>query len=331
MQTKYGFTLMTVSEFEKWIKTVSVSRSITLLQVHHTWSPSFAQFNGSNHFTLQQNMKSYHVNSCGYADIAQNFTVFPDGTIMTGRSLNLNPAGIYGANTNGICVEHLGNFDKGGDVMPAVMKNAIVRIYAAMANRFKINPETGIRYHGWYTASGTYLGTYNLSRSCKTCPGTNWFGGNSRASYDANFKPLIKQAMSGNYEGVDEEVVENIKVFNCANKKTYTMPAIKKNGENYVRLRSIAGAFDCVVGYDAKKDLPSFDSMPVNEAKIVINGKTKDVESVYRQSCENFIKIRDILTGVFGIPHDAILWDQDTKTITIKGMVKLEYTPEDES
>lgn len=328
MQTKYGFTLMTIDEFETWIKNLKVTRTIKYLQVHHTWSPSYAQFNGSNHFTLQKNMKNYHVNSAGYVDIAQQLSVFPDGKIMTGRSFNIDPAGARGMNQNGICVENVGNFDRGGDTMTAAQRNTIVRLYAAMCKRFGVSPETGIRYHGWYTAGGTYLGTYISSRSAKTCPGTNFFGGNTRAAYDKNLKPLIIQAMNGTYEGMDEEVVENINVFNCANKKTYTMPAIKKNGENYVRLRSIAGAFDCLVGYDAKKDLPSFDSMPVKEAKIVINGETKDVDSVYRQSDENFIKIRDILTGVFGIPKDAILWDGETRTITVKGKVEFKYTEE---
>lgn len=328
MQTKYGFTLMTIDEFETWIKNLKVTRTIKYLQVHHTWSPSYAQFNGSNHFTLQQNMKNYHVNSAGYVDIAQQLSVFPDGKIATGRSFNIDPAGARGMNQNGICVENIGNFDRGGDTMTAAQKNTIVRLYAAMCKRFNVSPETGIRYHCWFTDSGSYLGTYVAGRSAKTCPGSAFFGGNTRAAYDKNLKPLIIQAMNGTYEGMDEEVVENINVFNCANKKTYTMPAIKKNGENYVRLRSIASAFDCLVGYDAKKDLPSFDSMPVKEAKIVINGETKDVDSVYRQSDENFIKIRDILTGVFGIPKDAILWDGDTRTITIKGKVEFKYTEE---
>lgn len=231
MQTKHGFTLMTIDEFEKWIKTVSVSRTVNVLQVHHTWSPSYAQFTGSNHFSLQQNMKNYHVNSAGYADIAQHFTTFPDGTIMTGRSLNREAAAAVGMNQTGIAVENLGNFDRGGDTMTAAQKNTIVRMHAAMCRRFGISPETGVRYHSWHTSSGSYLGTYVAGRSAKTCPGTNFFGGNTRAAYDKNLKPLIKQAMNGTYEGMDEEVVENINVFNCANKKTYTMPAIKKNGE----------------------------------------------------------------------------------------------------
>lgn len=324
MQTKYGFTLMTVTEFERWIKTVSVSRSITILQVHHTWSPNFGQFTGSNHFTLQQNMKSYHVGTCNYADIAQNFTVFPDGTIMTGRNINLAPAGCVGANTNGICVEHLGNFDRGGDTMPPAMKNAIVRIYAAMANRFKIDPEIGVRYHAWYTASGTYLGTYIAGRSSKTCPGTNWFGGNSRASYDINFKPLIKKAMSGNYVEEDEEVVKPIKVTNAANNKTITVSAIAKDngGTNYIKLRDLE-QFGAKVGYE--NGVPTINVAPELDTKLIINGEALDAKAVFNGNT-NYLSVRQLLE-YFGVPHDAIKWDSASRTIVVEGSLNTKYTP----
>ena len=41
MKTQYGFTLMTISEFEKWIVQQKVTRKITVIQEHHTWSPSY--------------------------------------------------------------------------------------------------------------------------------------------------------------------------------------------------------------------------------------------------------------------------------------------------
>ena len=58
--------------------------------------------NGSNHAALQSGMKSYYVKSRGFSDIAQHFTIFPDGKIMTGRSLDRAAAGIIGCNTGGI-------------------------------------------------------------------------------------------------------------------------------------------------------------------------------------------------------------------------------------
>ena len=204
MKTQSGFTLMTVGEFENWIAAQHVTRNIQLIQEHHTWSPAYAQFNGSNHFSLQSGMKSYHL-SIGYSDIAQNLTIFPDGQIMTGRSLNVAPAGCVGANSNGICIENIGNFDVGGDTMAEAQKTAIVRATAALLKKFGLNPETGVTYHGWWTASGQSLGTYIAGRSCKTCPGTAFFGGNTRASYDLNLKPLIQAAMNGTYQSQEDD------------------------------------------------------------------------------------------------------------------------------
>ena len=199
MKTQYGFTLMTIGEFEAWLTQQKVTRRITVIQEHHTWSPCYKQFNGSNHLQLQKNMRDYHVNNADYADIAQNFTVFPDGMICTGRSMNVAPAGCRGANANGICIENLGNFDVGGDKMNTAQKDTIVRMAAALLKKFKLSPETGITYHAWWTDSGSPLGTYVAGRSCKTCPGTAFFGGNTRASYDKNLKPLIVKAMNGTY------------------------------------------------------------------------------------------------------------------------------------
>lgn len=204
MKTQSGFTLMTVGEFESWIAAQHVTRNIQLIQEHHTWSPAYAQFNGSNHFSLQSGMKSYHL-SIGYSDIAQNLTIFPDGQIMTGRSLNVAPAGCVGANSNGICIENIGNFDVGGDTMTEAQKTAIVRATAALLKKFGLNPETGVTYHGWWTENGQSLGTYIAGRSCKTCPGTAFFGGNTRASYDLNLKPLIQAAMNGTYQSQEDD------------------------------------------------------------------------------------------------------------------------------
>lgn len=92
MQTKFGFTLMDISEFVGYISNLKVARTIVTLQQHHTFSPNYSLFKGNNHFDLQSGMKNYHVNTNGWADIGQHFTIFPDGTIMTGRNMELSPA-----------------------------------------------------------------------------------------------------------------------------------------------------------------------------------------------------------------------------------------------
>ena len=332
MQSKYGFTLMTIDEFESWIKSQSVSRTIRLIQLHHTWSPAYKDFKG-DHFATQKGMKDYHVNGAGYADIAQQFTTFPDGKICTGRPMNKAPAGIYGANTNGICIENVGDFDAGGDTMTAEQKDTIIRMVAALLKKFGLNASTGVTMHAWWTDDGTSLGDYVPSRSCKTCPGTHFMNltnGNTKAVYNASIKPLIEAAMNGTYTKEDDEVVEKIKIFNLANKKTYDVDAIQKDGTNYVKLRDLASAFNCLVSYDEAKDLPAFDNMPVNDVNITMNNDTAILRGVFRQNGTNYIAIRDVLENIFGVPHDDILWDEATKTITVKGRLAFQYFPENE-
>lgn len=185
--------LMTVEEFKTYIAGYKFTRKIKKVQLHHTYSPSYKNFNGSNHQKLQQGMKDYHIKSCGYSDIAQHLTIFPDGMVMLGRSLNTKPAGIKNANTGAICIECVGNFDKGGDIMTDAQKHAIVYVVKVLLDKFGLNAQSGVTYHAWWTSSGYELGTYVEGTSSKTCPGTNFFGGNTREAYEKNLLPLLKE------------------------------------------------------------------------------------------------------------------------------------------
>ena len=196
MTSKFGFTKMDINEFETWISNLRVARTIIHIQEHHTWSPSYINFKGNNHFELQQGMKSYHVSHNGWMDIGQHFTTFPDGTILTGRSLESTPACILGFNTNAICIENLGDFDIGKDVMTVEHKNTIVRITAALCKKFGITINSdNVVYHHWFnlTTGVRNNGTGNN----KTCPGTNFFGGNKVENCNQNFLPLVSTALNG--------------------------------------------------------------------------------------------------------------------------------------
>lgn len=189
---------MSAVEFGGWLAKQTVTRNIKRIQLHHTYQPNYAAWNGRpDAFYWQNSMKSYHVNSNGWADIAQQFTICPDGTIITGRSLNSAPAGIYGANTGAICIENLGNFDRGGDSMTTAQKEAIVTVVGELLKHFNLGTDA-VTYHAWWTVDGGSLGDYVDGRSAKTCPGTAFFGGNTRAAYEANLKPLIENYMNGN-------------------------------------------------------------------------------------------------------------------------------------
>lgn len=184
--------ILALNEFKNYIISLNVSRKIKLIQIHHTYSPSYAQFKGDNHLELQKGMKNYHINTNGWNDIGQHFTIFPDGKIVTGRSMESNPAGIRGANTGAICIECLGNFDKGGDTMTAEQKNAIVGVVKILCDVFKLDVSYNVVYHAWYTASGHDLGDYYKGHSAKTCPGTNFFGGNGLTAFMNNFVPAVE-------------------------------------------------------------------------------------------------------------------------------------------
>jgi len=195
-ETKYGFTKMTIDEFEAWIAGLSIGRTILRIQQHHTWSPRYMHFNGSNHFDLQKGMKAFHVGK-GWNDIGQHFTTFPDGTIVTGRSMEQHPACIENANAGGICIENLGDFDTNKDVMTQAQADTIVRMTAAMLKRFNLgNPDiNNVVYHHWYEL-GTGIKKMG-GGSTKSCPGTNFFGGNKRQHFEANFAPKVLAAMGG--------------------------------------------------------------------------------------------------------------------------------------
>ena len=279
MKSAYGFTRFdTEDEFKNWLKNKSVSRTVNKLQIHHTGSPSYSNFfksNGTHEDELvrQNNMKSFHVNSRGMSDIAQHFTVFPNGKIVTGRSLNSNPAGITGWNTGAICVEIYGNFDKGQDVMKSAQKEAVVMLYGELCKKFKITPSTNtIRCHAWFTSGGTYLGDYYPAKSRKSCPGTAFMGfGNSKSAIVNNFIPLVKNYISGGSTststststsslGVYKVIVDELNVRQGPG-TSYPIRTVVHKGEAYTivsmsgswgKLKSGAGWINCSSRYCTK-------------------------------------------------------------------------------
>lgn len=194
MHKKYNFYLLNLQELADWIKTQKITRTVTRIQQHHTFIPAYSHFTGSNHFELQRNMKNHHVGNNGWSDIGQHFSIFPDGNIVTGRSLERTPACIYGANANSICLEHIGDFDTGKDQMTQEQANAIVKVTAILCSRFNIIPDAyGIIYHHWFD-----LGTgdrHNGNGVNKTCPGSGFFGGNKLADFETNFLPKVMAEM----------------------------------------------------------------------------------------------------------------------------------------
>lgn len=242
--TKYSFTKMTTTEFKTWIQKLRVGRTILSIQQHHTYIPSYQHFDGDNHFLLQKGMKDYHTINNGWMDIGQHFTIFPDGTIVTGRSLEFNPAGIYGNNKDAICIENLGYFDTGKDQMTTQQKNAIVEITALLCLKFNLPINTNaIVYHHWFH----YFGFRNDGAGGnKNCPGESFFGGNKVNDCENHFLPLIRQQLdnynpSNNDARILKYAIVTASRLNIRTGSHYTKP--KANNREALRFGAVVRVY----------------------------------------------------------------------------------------
>jgi hypothetical protein len=143
------FRIITIHELVKMLDKYNHKE----LHVHHTWSPSHIDFNGSNGIQLQEGMKNYHL-SLGWADIGQHVTLLPDGLFITGRDFGQDPASITGMNLGAFAVETLGNFDIGNDILQGEQKSSLLKLAKYFDDKGKY-----IRFH--------------RENSPKTCPGTS--------------------------------------------------------------------------------------------------------------------------------------------------------------
>lgn len=227
MKTQGGFTLLeNEKDVKNWLAKQKVSRRITRLQVHHMDAPSYSTWEKTDkkvfsepHFGRTESLDSYGRSKWHYSDghghyIAQHFNVFPDGKITTGRNLNSTPIGIKKWNEEAICIEIYGCFDKGHDKMSTAQKKAVIYLYGLLCKRFNIPVNTThIRPHCWFTYSGTYLGKYNVNRSAKTCPGTNFWGYGCSPSGFAHFIKDVKNYVEGKKEEPKEEKPKKFKQY----------------------------------------------------------------------------------------------------------------------
>lgn len=194
MKQKGKFLLLNLQEFEVWLKGLKTVRKIALVQNHHTWLPDYKSLakKPSSHFALLDSMERSHLER-GFNQIAQNLTTFQDGLIAVCRPFDIVPAGIKGVNAKGVCIEHVGNFDKGKDVMTDAHKECIVRVNALLCKKYKLTPDTNsIVYHHWYDLTTGLRVPESTSSNTKSCPGTNFFGGNTVKACQENFLPLVK-------------------------------------------------------------------------------------------------------------------------------------------
>ncbi|MFZ2957379.1 MAG: peptidoglycan recognition family protein [Candidatus Ozemobacteraceae bacterium] len=123
--------------------------------LHHSWSPSQAQYQGA---ATMRGIQNYHMDDpkTGWMDIGYHFLIGPDGVIYQGR-----PEKAVGAhcppNTNmvGICV--IGNYDPNADQVNDKIETSLINLLSWLSSTYHIDPKTA------------YFGHRNFSS--KTCPG----------------------------------------------------------------------------------------------------------------------------------------------------------------
>lgn len=191
------FKLMTTDEFRKWLFNTYFKRTINLIQIHHTYLPDYNAWRKvPEHILHCKQMENYQtkVREPRFDSIGQNLTIFPDGKVVLCRPFDIAPAGIKGANSHGICIEIVGNFDEGKDKMTEEQREAVLKVVASLCSRFMIPADTAnIVYHHWFDlATGTRT---NGKGKTKSCPGTGFFFGNSVDDAKKHFIPAVQEAM----------------------------------------------------------------------------------------------------------------------------------------
>lgn len=203
---KGQYVLLSREEFKDWLFNHRFTRKIGKIQQHHTYQPSYQQFNGTNHFELMKGMEEYHVKEMGWSTISQQLTTFPDGKVAIGRSFNTPPEGSFGLlnesamqaiEADALAIENVGNFDAGNNQMTEEQRETIITVTALLMLKFGLTPSIdSITYHHWWDInSGERVLDHGEGHAIKTCPGSGFFGGNSTASAKDNFYPLVSSKM----------------------------------------------------------------------------------------------------------------------------------------
>ncbi|MEM8601377.1 MAG: peptidoglycan recognition family protein [Bacteroidota bacterium] len=152
------FHSLQIQDFQQLLAKFPFARTITEVHMHHTWIPDHDSDRG---LASVEAMWRYHTQTLRWSDIAQHLTIDKQGTLWTGRNLNVPPASAGGFNGNRqagpFMFEMIGNFDHGHDLFEGDQRQATLLVIALVQRRFDLPPEA-LRFHN--------------EMSSKTCPGT---------------------------------------------------------------------------------------------------------------------------------------------------------------
>jgi hypothetical protein len=144
-------------ELIEYTKNFKFTRVVNQVHIHHTYLPNHTMFKGNNHDLMNWGMENYHTKTKGWSDIAQNLTLFPDGVWLLGRDFNKTPASILGWNTGALCIEMVGDFDKGKDTLEKLQASSVFQYCEFLIEEMGLK----LKFHREHPNAGN------------SCPGTS--------------------------------------------------------------------------------------------------------------------------------------------------------------
>jgi hypothetical protein len=162
------------------LKSAKITRRISYIHVHHTWSPDHKKHwakkpDGSYWSRVME--RAHRKN--GWRTIGQHLTLNPDGTWTIGRDINWDPGSITNRNRAALAIEMFGNFDIGFDTFGGAQAASMFEFVSFILSFLRLS-ESAIVFHN--------------EHSKKTCPGTSikksWFMERVRAGNTRNYSIL---------------------------------------------------------------------------------------------------------------------------------------------
>lgn len=154
-----GIVQMKITSAEAAIAAEPPSRRIDEVVVHHTWSPTSAQYKG---LATVEGIRAYHMGTRGWSDIGYHWLIAPDGTCYSGRPMSRSGAHTLGRNEHTAGVAAIANFDN-EDPWAWGGMDELLRVVRALLTRYKLTA-ANVRFHREFADKSCPGDRLNLAR-----------------------------------------------------------------------------------------------------------------------------------------------------------------------
>jgi hypothetical protein len=146
-----------------------LSRVPDHIVVHHTATPNSTDYSRSHAAALSRSIQAHHMDTNGWDDIGEQFTISRGGYLMEGRNRTIEAldtlSQVVGAHTSGhndhtVGIENEGLYTSA--TPPTALWETLVRLCAHLCDLYGIEPSTGIVGHRNYNST--------------VCPGDRLYG-----------------------------------------------------------------------------------------------------------------------------------------------------------